>query len=81
MLDELRQDHRATISIAEAARLLGLPERTVYRCAVRGDIPTLRLGRRWAVPRLALLRVLGAHAVDDSKATRDVDEASDAGVL
>ncbi len=51
---------RATITIPEAGQVLGLGEWAAYRAAKRGEIPTLALGRRLAVPVPALLRMLGA---------------------
>ena len=51
---------RVTVSIEEAARLLGLGRSAAYEAARRGELPTRRLGRRPLVPVLALLEWLGA---------------------
>ena len=40
-----------TIGIAEAARRLGLTAKATRRAAVLGDIPAIRIGRRWLVLR------------------------------
>lgn len=51
---------RATITVTEAGRLLGLSRNSAYLAAGRDEIPTLRLGRRLVVPVPALLGMLGA---------------------
>lgn len=52
--------HRITISVEEAASLLGLGRTAAYEAARRGEIPSRRLGRRVIVPVPALLEWLGA---------------------
>jgi excisionase family DNA binding protein len=46
------------LSVPEAGRLLGLSRNSSYEAAKRGDIPTVRIGGRIVVPRIALLRML-----------------------
>ena len=42
----------ATMTIEEAARLLGIGRQTAYDLAARGELPgALRLGKRWIVSR------------------------------
>ncbi|MCA1846511.1 MAG: helix-turn-helix domain-containing protein [Actinobacteria bacterium] len=53
---------RVTISVEEAARLLGLGRSAAYEAARRGELPTRRLGRRLLVPVPALLEWLGLPA-------------------
>lgn len=43
-------------------RLLGLSRQSTYDAATRGDIPTIRIGRRILVPTAALARLL---CIDD----------------
>lgn len=50
---------RATITIPEAAVILGVGRDAAYAAAGKGQIPTLRLGRRLIVPVPALLAMLG----------------------
>ncbi len=45
-------------SVPEAGRLLGLSRATAYAYAHQNIIPTLRLGRRLVVPKVALLKML-----------------------
>lgn len=53
-------DGRSTFSVEEAGcEILGLSKVSAYAAANRGDIPTIRIGRRLLVPRLALEKLLG----------------------
>lgn len=49
----MEQD-RLTLSIEEAASLLGISRALAYDLVRRGELPRLRLGRRVVVPRKAL---------------------------
>ena len=49
---------RLTVSVEEAGRLLGISRGLAYMLVNRGDIPSIRLGRRLVVPRRALDRLL-----------------------
>lgn len=46
-------------------QLLGLSRQSTYDAAARGEIPTIRIGRRLLVPTAALRRLL---AIDDQAA-------------
>ena len=50
-----------TLTVDEAGDMLGISRRSAYRAAARGEIPTLRLGRRLLVPTPRLLALLGLH--------------------
>jgi excisionase family DNA binding protein len=47
-----------TMSIAEAARELGIGINGAYDAARRGEIPIIRIGKRFRVPIAALNRML-----------------------
>lgn len=49
----------ATLTVEQAAEVLGISRRSAYRAVERGDLPTLRLGRRLLVPTARLLALLG----------------------
>lgn len=57
----------ATYSIEEAAKLLGIGRNACYEAARTGQVPTVRIGKRLLVPKIALNRLLqglsgtGAH--------------------
>lgn len=59
---------RLTVSVEEASRLLGIGRRTAYEAAARGELPTLRIGRRLLVPKAALARIL-AEAAEGTRRT------------
>lgn len=48
-----------TITVPMAGRLLGLLRNKAYEAAARGEIPTLRFGKRIVVPTMPLRRMLG----------------------
>jgi len=50
---------RLTLTIDEVASTLGISRSSAYECAKRGEIPTVRFGRRIVVPRRAVLALLG----------------------
>ena len=56
-LDDI--EARLTLSVEEAASLLGLGRTAAYEAARRGEIPCRKLGRRVIVPVPALLQWLG----------------------
>jgi excisionase family DNA binding protein len=51
-----------TLSIPDVAKLLGISNNLAYEAAARGEIPTVKIGRRVLVSRAALDRLLGAEA-------------------
>lgn len=50
---------RLTMSISEAAELLGISRTTAYELARSSELPTVRLGRRLLVPVNRLAELLG----------------------
>jgi excisionase family DNA binding protein len=55
---------RRTVSVDEAARLIGISRAAAYAAVARGEIPTLRIGRRVLVPRAQLAAMLGEPMTD-----------------
>lgn len=51
---------RRTLTIVEAAQALGIGRNQGYEAARRGEIPTIRIGKRILVPAAALERMLQA---------------------
>ena len=47
-------ESRLTLSVDEAAALLGISRALAYELIARRELPSLRLGRRIVVPRRAL---------------------------
>ncbi len=49
---------KKVLTIIEAAELLGISKGSAYEAARSGQIPTIRIGRRLIVPRVAFERML-----------------------
>lgn len=49
------------LTIPTAARILSISPGSAYKAAERGEIPTIRIGRRLLVPCKALDRLLDAE--------------------
>jgi excisionase family DNA binding protein len=58
-----------TMSVEEAATMLGVGRDAGYEAVRRGQIPALRVGRAWRVPRAALMKILEAPAAPAGAAT------------
>lgn len=57
-----------TVSVQEAAALLGISRNHAFRCVQRGEIPSVRVGRRVLIPASYIDRVLAEW--DDGPVTR-----------
>jgi excisionase family DNA binding protein len=64
-------DRPLTMTVEEAAELIGISRTSAYLCAARGEIPTRRFGRRLVVLALPFLESLGECSTPSS-----VDEPS-----
>ena len=53
-------DEPVVYTVVEAGAKLRLGRSGAYEAARRGDIPTIRIGRRLLVPKVALDRMLAA---------------------
>jgi excisionase family DNA binding protein len=51
-------NERVCLTIEEARRLLGIGRSQAYAAARSGELPTVRIGKRLLVPRIALERML-----------------------
>ncbi|MGH9017031.1 MAG: helix-turn-helix domain-containing protein [Acidimicrobiales bacterium] len=56
---ELLTGDRLALTVSEAASLLGISRALGYELVARGELPSIRLGRRLVVPKVALLEMLG----------------------
>lgn len=64
---------RETLTVEEVGRVLGIGRNTAYAAVRDGSIPTLRIGKRYVVPRAALDRLLesgGPQAIQAAKTTK-----------
>jgi excisionase family DNA binding protein len=58
--------YRLTLTVEEAAQLLGISRALGYELVARGEVPSIRLGRRIVVPRRALDTLLDAGTTEAS---------------
>ena len=56
-----RMVERRTVTVEEAAAILGISRTSAYGCASRNEIPTVRLGRRLVVPLTQLAAMLNGE--------------------
>lgn len=54
-----RPEDEPTLTVERGGRYLGLGRSGAYAAAERGQLPTLRIGRRLVVPTAELRRMLG----------------------
>jgi excisionase family DNA binding protein len=47
-----------TVTVEEAARLLGISRNSAFRAVQRGQLPSIRIGRRILVPRARLAELI-----------------------
>ena len=52
---------RRTLTVEEAGQWLGIGRSAAYAAANRGELPTIRIGRRLVVPKDALERMLSGE--------------------
>ena len=54
------EEKRLTLTVEEAAEILGISRAFAYEAVRRGEVPSIRIGRRILVPRAALNRLLSS---------------------
>ncbi|HWI52957.1 MAG TPA: helix-turn-helix domain-containing protein [Symbiobacteriaceae bacterium] len=60
-------DTQKTIDVKEAAQILGVSNATAYRAASRGELPSIRLGRRLLVLREPFEQLLAGKTQNPNK--------------
>lgn len=61
MVTRVSGAERRAFSVSEAADMLGLHRQTIAAAIRRGELPSVRLGRKVLVPRAALDRLLATE--------------------
>jgi excisionase family DNA binding protein len=61
---------RLTLTVEEAATMLGISRAFAYEAVGRGDIPHIRIGRRILIPRTLLDRLIDATGQSDGDTTQ-----------
>jgi excisionase family DNA binding protein len=57
-MDRVQVPEKLVYSVVEAGRLLGLGRSASYEAARGGELPTIKIGGRYKVPKAALQRLL-----------------------
>jgi excisionase family DNA binding protein len=53
----------AVLTVEEAAAMLRISRQSAYQAVRNGEIPTVKIGRRMLIPRVALERMLNMDAL------------------
>jgi len=62
MPEDIVTAERRTITVPEAGVQLGISRNAAYEAVARGEIPSIRIGKRLVVPKAALDRMLSGEA-------------------
>ncbi|MGH8906199.1 MAG: helix-turn-helix domain-containing protein [Egibacteraceae bacterium] len=55
-----------TLTVEQAAKLLGVERNAAYEAVASGELPALRIGRRWVVLTVPFLRLLGVPVASEA---------------
>jgi len=58
-----QQERRLTVRVPEAAKMLGISRSVAYEAVSRGEIPSVKIGRRVLIPVAALERLLAGENI------------------
>lgn len=67
---------RLTVSVEEAARMLGISRTFAYALVRREELPSVQLGRRLVIPVAALVRLLQSSGSDEDVIDLTDDDAT-----
>jgi excisionase family DNA binding protein len=68
--------HRQTLTVDEAAQMLGISRGSVYKAIHNGELPTIRIGGRALILRDAFMRLLRDGLVSAPASRTDQREAT-----
>jgi excisionase family DNA binding protein len=63
----VQQQEKLTLTVTEAAKLLGLSRSLAYDAVRQGQIPSIRMGNRIVIPKAALARILREASSDKTR--------------
>jgi len=63
LADAASLDLPVTLSVDEASKILGVSRAMTYEAIRRGEVPSIRIGRRILIPRSQLAQLLGGRAM------------------
>lgn len=64
---------RVTVSVEEAAKILGVSRGSAYLAARTGELPTIRIGKRLIVPVAALEKMLASAGAEEGQERQAVE--------
>lgn len=67
---------RATLTVDEVAKLLGVGRNNAYKAIEEGKIPSIRIGKRLVVPKQALDRLLNGEVAGAGDAVGSITTGS-----
>jgi excisionase family DNA binding protein len=62
MAGQRKKQPQETTSIEDAAKRLNIGRNQAYEAARRGELPVIKIGRRWLIPTRALDSLLAGEA-------------------
>jgi excisionase family DNA binding protein len=72
-------EQREVYTVEQAGARLGLSKNSAYEAVKRGDIPSIKIGRRILIPKLAFDRMLERGTGTLAPAAQDNVQSLDAG--
>ena len=54
----MQQEKKRALSVLETSQALGMGLRSTYKAVRNGDLPAVRVGKRWLVPVAGIERLL-----------------------
>jgi excisionase family DNA binding protein len=62
----MKKNAPTVFTVDEVARILRIGRISAYQAIERGDVPSIRIGRRILIPRMALEQMLSRPELSDS---------------
>jgi excisionase family DNA binding protein len=54
----MENSQRLTLTVEEVAAMLGIARHSAYKACHQGELPVIKLGRRFLIPKVAFDRML-----------------------
>lgn len=58
------ENQKLTLTVGEAAKILGVGRNLAYEAVARGEIPVIKVGKRLLVPKAALEKLLNGKLLN-----------------
>jgi excisionase family DNA binding protein len=63
-----KNSNPTVLTVVEVAKILRIGRLSAYQAIERGEVPSIRIGRRILIPRTALEQLLSRHSTSKRKA-------------